>query len=391
MSTVLKIHDEQSVIRLVDTLLADAISSRASDIHLEPMKDELRVRFRIDGVLVDKKSFAKQFNASIIARLKVLAHLNIAERRVPQDGKFSVHHTHPIDIRISTFPSLYGEKMVIRILDRHLNTIDLEHLGFKETMLKSFKRLLHRQNGLFLVTGPTGFGKTTTLYAALSYLNNPEKNIVTLEDPVEYSLDGITQAQINPSAGFTFDKGIRALVRQDPDIIMVGEIRDKETARTAIEAALTGHLVLSTLHTTNAPGAIMRLMDMGIEPFLINAALSGVLAQRLARKICASCKEQVVAKEHEKTVLIPPAFEQELVFRGKGCTACEHLGYKGRTGVFELLELSPQLRALIVKHPQFDQIYQQVLADGMTTLAQDGAEKVKEGIISLEEFTRILL
>jgi type II secretory ATPase GspE/PulE/Tfp pilus assembly ATPase PilB-like protein len=386
------ILDDQSVIHRVESLLNEAIEHRASDIHLEPTRDDLRVRFRIDGLLVDQKPFSHQLSASIVARLKILAHMNSAERRLPQDGKFYLMHDgNQVDIRVSTFPSLYGEKMVVRILDRLLQTISLESLGFEPEMLSVFKRLMQRQSGFFLVTGPTGSGKTTTLYAALSFLNNPEKNIITLEDPVEYSLDGITQAQINAATGFNFEQGIRSLVRQDPDIIMIGEIRDKMSARIAIEAALTGHLVLSTLHTTNAPSAIMRLMDMGIEPFLINAALSGILAQRLVRKLCIECREQRPATQEEEHLLQSLGIPSKTVYQAKGCLSCDHLGYKTRIGMFELLEISPELRSLIIKQPQFDQIYKQALKDGMKTLIQDGAQKVKDGIISLEEFVRVIL
>jgi|SRR4030095_11278908 len=384
--------DDQSVVSRVETLLSDAITFCASDIHLEPMRDELRVRFRIDGVLVDQKPFSLVLSASIVARLKILATMDIAERRVPQDGKFHVMHAgNEIDVRISTFPCLYGEKMVIRILDRMIQTINLDNLGFEPSLLSLFKRLMQRHSGFFLVTGPTGSGKTTTLYAALSFLNSPEKNITTLEDPVEYSLDGINQAQINVAAGFTFEKGIRSLVRQDPDIIMVGEIRDKITARIAIEAALTGHLVLSTLHTTDAPSAIMRLMDMGIEPFLINAALSGVLAQRLVRKLCVDCRKKREATAQELSVLRSLGIDHDMVYESSGCASCDNLGYKGRVGIFELLEISPSFRSLIITCPQFDEIYNQALADGMKTLASDGAQKVKEGVISLADYARVIV
>lgn len=385
--------DEQSIVSRVDALLEDAIAHRASDIHLEPNRDELRVRFRIDGVLIDQKPFSAELSASIIARLKILGNMNSAERRLPQDGKFHVMHKgNEVDIRVSTFPCLCGEKMVVRILDRTLQTINLDNLGFESTMLDTFKRLMQRQSGFFLVTGPTGSGKTTTLYAALSFLHSAEKNIVTLEDPVEYSLHGITQAQINLPVGFTFDKGMRSLVRQDPDIIMVGEIRDKITARIAIEAALTGHLVLSTLHTTDAPSALMRLMDMGIEPFLLNAALSGVLAQRLVRKLCVDCRHARKSTVQEQQLLQSYGMDDiNMVYEAHGCNSCDHLGYKGRVGIFELLEISPTLRSLIINNPQFDEIYNQAISDGMKTLVTDGAHKVKEGIISLDEYARILL
>jgi type II secretory ATPase GspE/PulE/Tfp pilus assembly ATPase PilB-like protein len=387
------ILDDQSVVQRVNALLIDAIEKCASDIHLEQTQDHLRVRFRIDGILIDQKPFSAHLISSIIARLKILAHLNIAERRIPQDGKFQINHNkNCIDIRISTFPALHGEKMVVRILDRLLQNITVESLGFTPEMLVTFKHLMQRQNGFFLVTGPTGSGKTTTLYAALAFLNNPEKNIVTLEDPVEYSLDGITQAHVQQAVGFTFEKGVRALVRQDPDIIMIGEIRDRISARIAIEAALTGHLVLSTLHTASAPGALMRLMDMAVEPFLINAALSGILAQRLVRKLCVKCRKQKNVTEVEQELLRSFGVHSiDVIYHAKGCDACDNLGYKGRVGIFELLEISPELRSLIIKNPQFDVLCKQAVQDGMKALSYDGALKVKEGIISLEELMRVVL
>lgn len=387
MSNLHNIAPDQSVVHLVDLLLHDAIAKNSSDIHLEPMRDRLRVRYRIDGVLIDQNPIVKSLMAQVISRIKVQAHMNIAEKRVPQDGKFRIG-TQGIDLRVSTFPSLYGEKMVVRILDRAAHTMQLDNLGFDPDILATFKRLMRRQNGFFLVTGPTGSGKTTTLYAALSLLNSPEKNIVTLEDPVEYSLDGITQAQINPAAGFTFEQGIRSVLRQDPDIIMVGEIRDKQTARIAIEAALTGHLVLSTLHTNDAPSAIMRLMDMGIEPFLINASLSGVLAQRLVRMVCKNCSQGINPSEEELVTCDKLGINVNSLLQGAGCSQCNQLGYKGRTGIFELLEVSPALHSLIVKQPIFDTIYLQAQHDGMRILLDDGKQKVQEGIISLNELIR---
>jgi type II secretory ATPase GspE/PulE/Tfp pilus assembly ATPase PilB-like protein len=269
--------------------------------------------------------------------------------------------------------------------------ITLQKLGFSPKMLAKFSDLMHRSNGFFLVTGPTGSGKTTTLYAALASLNAPEKNIVTLEDPVEYNLTGITQGHINPDAGFTFEKGIRAVLRQDPDVLMVGEVRDKQTARIAIEAALTGHVVLSTLHTNDAPSAVMRLMDMQIEPFLINASLTGVLAQRLARKICTSCRQEVEPTEHERVLLGELGLDWDVVYKGIGCSACGNLGYKGRIAIFELLTVTSPLRALIVQQPIFEDIYAQALEDGMYTLLDDGLEKVRIGVITLEELMRVVI
>ena len=382
-----------SVIRQVDSLIHAALNHHASDIHLEPTAQHLRVRFRIDGVLYDQTPVDKSIMLQVISRIKVLAQMNIAEKRLPLDGKFSMTiESAPVDFRASTFPSLFGEKMVVRILDRTAHAMSLDQLGFMQSMLNVIKELIRKQNGFFLVTGPTGSGKTTTLYGILSTLHAPDKNIVTLEDPVEYNLDGITQGHINTDAGFTFEKGIRALLRQDPDILMVGEIRDKQTARVAIEAALTGHLVLSTLHTNDAPSAVMRLMDMGIEPFLLNASLSGVLAQRLVRKLCMYCKEPVVKDPSYNHLCSRLGISQKFpLFHARGCTNCDGLGYRGRTGIFELLVVSPTLRAKIVSHPVFDEIYAQALEDGMTTLLQDGIAKVKEGIISLEELARVVI
>ena len=297
-------NTENSIVEIVNSLISDAIEHQASDIHLESQQNALRVRWRIDGVLYDKEPIESFFMAQVLSRIKVLAHIDITEKRIPHDGKFKVlFNGQEIDLRISSFPSIHGEKIVIRILDRAHHMIALDKLGFSDAMLDTFKTLLSRSSGFFLVSGPTGSGKTTTLYAALSALNSPEKNIITLEDPVEYSLEGITQSQIHPEAGFTFEKGIRSLLRQDPDVVMIGEIRDRQTAQVAIEASLTGHVVLSTIHTNDAPTVIMRLIDMGIEPFLVNAAVSGVLAQRLARTICPACKTQIEPTDGECAML----------------------------------------------------------------------------------------
>lgn len=384
---------EQPVVNLVDDLLQEAIARSASDIHLEPMADKLRVRIRLDGVLHDVEPIALDIMPQVLSRIKVLAHINIAEKRMPQDGKFSVVDGKgtTIDLRVATFPCVFGEKMVVRILDRTTHMIALDQLGFAPEMLALFNSLIAKPYGLILVTGPTGSGKTTTLYAVLSALNDAAKNIVTLEDPVEYSLTGITQGQINTDAGFTFDKGIRSVLRQDPDILMVGEIRDRETARVAIEAALTGHLVLSTLHTNDAPGTFMRLIDMGIEPFLINASLIGVLAQRLVRTICTACRQPVsddTAVSSAKKTL--SGFEIAQHFIGKGCAACDNIGYKGRTGIFELLHVSPTLHDLVLMRPMHDVIRAHAIANGMQTLGIDGARKVANGVIAMEELARVI-
>lgn len=391
MDAGLHAHDDTSVVHLVDAIIRKAIVHAASDIHFQSTDNQLRIRYRIDGLLYDQRSVEYNRSHQLLSRLKVLAHLDVTERRVPQDGKFrTVVDNQPIELRVSTFPSVYGEKIVVRILDRMQTNIDLDHLGLQSPMLKSFKHLLNRASGFFLVTGPTGSGKTTTLYAGLTMLNSPEKNIITLEDPVEYNVSGITQGQIHPEAGFTFEKGIRAILRQDPDIVMVGEIRDRQTAQIAIEAALTGHVVVSTLHTNDAPSVIMRLMDMGIEPFLLNAALSGVLAQRLARRICVHCRVSVEPDAQESLLLQRFKLESSTVFKGAGCDACLQLGYKGRVGIFELLEPSILLRALMMKQPAWDMIYTQACNDGMITLAQDGADKVLQGLITITELARVL-
>ena len=385
------IQTDIPVVQQVDALITHAIRQAASDIHGESTLQGLRIRYRIDGILYDQGIVPFASMSHVIARIKVLAHINIADRRVPHDGKLSVTiRGKIIDLRVSTFPSLYGEKFVIRILDRSKNSFDLPALGFDEIMLEQFKTLLKKASGFFLVTGPTGSGKTTTLYGALAWLNSPEKNIITLEDPIEYTVDGITQGQIHPEAGFTFEKGIRAVLRQDPDIAMVGEIRDRQTAQIAIEAALTGHVVLSTLHTNDAASVIMRLMDMGIEPFLINAAVSGVLAQRLARKICQGCRVEKVPDEYESALLKKMSASLELLYRGAGCLECNGLGFKGRVGIFELLVMNNKLRALIGKQPSHDALHEQALSDGMKTLTTDGLEKVRAGIITLGELMRVV-
>ncbi len=387
-----ELEHELSVIELVDTIIAKAITCNASDIHLEPTPYELRLRYRIDGVLYEQKPIIVALLPQVISRIKIIAQCDIAEKRVPQDGKLVVTMgSKNIDLRVSTFPTIYGQKIVIRILDRSHTMMSLDHLGLSATLYNTCKQLLRKQQGFFLVTGPTGSGKTTTLYAALCLINTPEKNIITLEDPVEYNVTGITQGQIHADAGFTFARGVRAMLRQDPDVIMIGEIRDKETAGIAIESALTGHLVLSTLHTNNAPGAIMRLMDMGIEPFLLNAAITGVIAQRLVRKICQHCRIEDLPTALEQEFLEQIDLPLARIIRNKGCEHCFNLGYKGRIGIFELIVMSSELRALIVQQPIFDDIYAQALDDGMHTLLDDAKEKVISGIISLEELMRVLV
>lgn len=381
---------DASVIKLVDDILASAIACNASDIHLELTGSILRVRYRIDGLLCDQASISLPMALNVVSRIKVLAHLDITQGRIPQDGKFRVtYNGAEIDVRVSSFPAIHGEKLVLRILDQSASMITLEHLGMQEEMLQQFKDILGKAHGFLLVAGPTGSGKTTTLYAALSLLNKPEFNIVTLEDPVEYNISGITQGQIHPQAGFTFAKGIRAMLRQDPDIVMIGEIRDRETARIAIEAALTGHLVLSTVHTNCASSVIMRLMDMGIEPFLLNASLSGVLAQRLARMLCVHCTYERAPTPQEEHIVRALELGTATVRDSKGCQECFQLGYKGRIGIFEWLPMSEALRSLIVQHPSFEAIEQQVNKQGTCLLRDDARKKVLDGLISLQEYCRL--
>ncbi len=385
------INDSYAV-NVVGEILLEAIKLGASDIHCEPEEAGLRIRFRMDGVLYDKMVIESDYGLQVISRIKVMANVNVAEKRLPQDGKLSLQiNSNLVDLRVSTFPTLLGEKVVIRILDREKNAITLESLGFESDMLEKFNRLTQTSNGFFLVTGPTGSGKTTSLYSVLSVLNSPEKNIITLEDPIEYKISGITQGQINTDIGFTFERGIRALLRQDPDIIMVGEIRDRETAEVAIQASLTGHLVLSTLHTNDAVSAVMRLIDMGIESFLVKAALTGVLAQRLARKLCQDCKYETKLEEYEFSLLKKFNIILDSAYKSKGCTNCNGLGYKGRAGIFSLLEFTEKFRSLINQNPQFEDLYQQALQDGCKPLVYDAALKVSKGLISVSELIRTVL
>ncbi len=381
----------EPIIGLVDDLLFRAISVGASDIHLEPNQNGMRVRYRIDSVLFDQDSIDFEKQLLVLSRLKVLSGMDIAQKRIPQDGKLRVKvspKNNLIDMRISTFPSIYGEKMVVRILDRESNCISLNSLGCGLNVLEQLNALIARPYGFFLVTGPTGSGKTTTLYAILSALNNAKRNIVTMEDPVEYNLDGITQSQVNPKAGFDFENGLRSILRQDPDVVMVGEIRDKQTAQIAIEAALTGHLVLSTLHTNDSVGAVTRLLDMGIEPFLINASLSGVLAQRLVRKLCEMCKEKTVLNANEHDILNNKKLKK--IFKSKGCSCCFDLGYKGRTGIFELLMVNDNIRDLIMQKASAQVIREQAIKDGLVPLKLDGICKVEDGVVSMEELLRVV-
>ena len=386
---------EDPIVTFVDALVHKAIFYGASDIHIQPEEHLARVRYRIDGILYDQESLSCEQYTPIVSRLKVLAALDIAQARLPQDGKIRIGIIDKkietlIDLRISTFPSMYGEKMVIRVLDRSQGVRTLPELGFSADLLKKTIELINKPHGFFLLTGPTGSGKSTTLYGLLAHLNTAERNIVTMEDPVEYNIPGIMQSQVNVQSGFTFDAGLRCLLRQDPDVMMIGEIRDKPTVQIAIESALTGHLVFSTLHTNDAAGAITRLLDMAVEPFLINATVTGVLAQRLVRMLCEHCK--IESSPHDRAKEIAQHYQNSLerVFTPKGCAHCRQTGYKGRMGLFELLVFDEHIRDLVIKKSSCEKIQQQAIVGGMKTLAQDGIAKVNAGLLSFEDFLCIV-
>jgi len=381
------IAEEAPVIKLVNFLLTQAQHNRASDIHIEPDENIMRVRNRIDGVLYDVASLPKYLQAAVISRCKIMSDMNIAVKRAPQDGRFKIDiEGNPLDVRVSTFPTLYGENVVMRLLDARSVMIGLEELGFAPKDLERFTQLLANPFGIILVTGPTGSGKTTTLYSALNLLNSPKKNILTVEDPVEYRIFGVRQSQVNPKAGMTFATGLRSILRQDPDIIMVGEIRDLETVEIAIHAALTGHLVLSTIHTNDAPSTLTRMIDMGVKPFMIASSTIGILAQRLVRVICPECKEPFRPSEQMLAGLGMPLPKKDVTFYiGKGCKACKEIGYRGRTGIYELLAMSDQIRELLSTKASLDVIRKAAREEGMRTMRENGLEKVLQGITSLEE------
>ncbi|MBN2144991.1 MAG: type II secretion system ATPase GspE, partial [Candidatus Aureabacteria bacterium] len=386
--------DEAPVIKIVNIVLKEAIDSKASDIHIEPMEKTLSIRYRIDGVLHQKVSPPKALQNAIISRLKIMAKLDIAERRLPQDGRFRIKiKGKNIDFRFSTLPTVYGEKVVMRILDKSALNLDMTKLGFTPNALKTFKEALTRPYGIILVTGPTGSGKTTSLYSALSILNTTEKNLVTVEDPVEYQLAGINQVQCNADIGLTFASALRSILRQDPNIVMIGEIRDFETADIAIKASLTGHLVLSTLHTNDAPSAIARLDDMGVEPFLISSSLICVQAQRLGRKICEKCKEPLpLDKEILKQAQIPSKYYEDpnfITYQGKGCRSCSNTGNSGRSSIVEVFAVNDEIRKLVVQRKSSEIIKKIAVEQGMLTLRMAALRKVIEGSMSLKEALRV--
>ena len=385
---------EAPIIRLVNRLILNAVEVRASDIHFEPFENEFKVRYRIDGILHNVESPPSRLQDAIISRVKIMAKMDIAERRLPRDGRIKLKVSDKeIDFRVSTLPTIHGESLVMRILDRDALILDLEKLGLPEDLLPQYVELITKPYGMILVTGPTGSGKTTTLYTTLAKINSPETKIITLEEPVEYQLRGVNQIQVNTKIGMTFANGLRSIVRQDPDIILVGEIRDKETAETAIQSALTGHLLFSTLHTNDAAGAITRLLDIGVENFLLSSTLLGILAQRLVRVICPHCKKRV---EPEEKLLKAMNFSPDKIsriefFAGEGCEECNHTGFRGRIGIFEYLPVDDDVRREITARSSTERIKEVALQKGIVTLRQDGWNKVARGITTISEVLRVTL
>jgi type IV pilus assembly protein PilB len=381
-------EEDGPIIRFVNTVVQQAVRDGASDVHIEPEESSFRIRFRVDGVLREVSLQSKALYASIVSRVKVIAALDISERRLPQDGRARINVLgRDLDLRVSTFPTIHGENLVLRLLDRSAAVIGMAELGLRPEPLALLSRLIERPSGIVLVTGPTGSGKTTTLYACVHKINTVERNIVTLEDPVEYHLAAIRQTQVDPDVGLTFARGLRALLRQDPDVIMVGEIRDADTAEISVRSALTGHLVLSTLHTNDASGAIPRLLDMKIEPFLLSSAMAGVVAQRLVRRVCERCREAVEAPAELARSL--QAGARARYARGKGCRACAGTGYRGRVGIYEVFEVTEAIRGLIAERAPAEELNRAARREGMRSLREDALEKAAEGLTTLEEALRV--
>ncbi len=383
---------EALVIRLVNTVIRQAVTDKASDIHVEPFENEIKLRYRIDGVLNDQPSPAQRLLPAIVSRIKILSNLNIAEHRLPQDGRIALMVTgREVDIRVSIIPTLYGEAVVLRLLDQSQLAFELDELGMQNEQLEQYVNVIQKHHGVVLATGPTGCGKTTTLYAALRRIYSPRKKIITIEDPVEYRLEGVNQIHVNNKIGLSFASGLRSIVRHDPDIVMVGEIRDKDTANIAINAALTGHLVFSTLHTNDAPGAITRMQDMGVEPYLIASSLEGVLAQRLVRTICHECREEYepsaewLATIHRELEIDPPG----TLVRGTGCASCRYTGYQGRTAIYEVLPLNEHIRSMIIRRASAGEIKREAVIHGMAPMRQDGWLKVLAGDTTIEEILAV--
>jgi general secretion pathway protein E len=388
MEDLMDVNHEAPIIRLVNVILTQALRRKASDIHIEPYLKEVKVRFRLDGILYEIFSLPKRFHQHIVSRVKVMANLDIAEKRVPQDGRMKIKVANkPVDIRVSIIPMAFGERIVLRLLDKTVSLLGLGEMGMNEEKLSVFEKQINKSSGIMLVTGPTGSGKSTTLYAALNQINSAEKNIITIEDPIEYELKGVGQIQVNPKTNLSFARGLRSVLRHDPDIIMVGEIRDLETVEIAIQASLTGHMVFSTLHTNDAAASLTRLVEMGVEPFLIASSLLGVVAQRLVRTICPHCKSPF---EPDKATLSELGLPDDQVFyRGKGCQKCIDSGYSGRTGIFELLIMDNEIRKLLTSGADSVTIKQEAVRKGMSTLFEDGLKKVLAGVTTLSEVMRV--
>lgn len=384
-------EEGSSIVKVVNLILTQAIRDGGSDIHIEPDEKIMRIRYRIDGILHEAFTLPLKFHSMVVSRIKIMSNLDVSEKRIPQDGRFQYKAGQKIvDLRVSILPTVKGEKVVMRILDKAGFILDLSRMGFSQEVAKKWDYLIHRPQGLILITGPTGSGKTSTLYASLNEINTPDKNIITVENPVEYNFPLINQVQVNPKAGLTFAAGLRSILRQDPDVIMIGEIRDPESAEIALRAALTGHLVLSTLHTNDAPSAVTRLVDMGLEPFLVASSLLGVLAQRLARRLCNACKSEVrVSPEKIRSLGLGEDYLKKKFFKSVGCRECHRTGYKGRVGIHELLLLDDELQRLILKNGTDSQIREIAIKNGMRSLRMDGLRKAGQGLTSIEEVLRV--
>ncbi|WP_335869180.1 GspE/PulE family protein [Bacillus sp. 2205SS5-2] len=384
------VNQDSPIVRLVNQLLSNAVTQKASDIHLDPQETKVAIRYRVDGVLRTERTLPKHMQSMLTARIKIMANLDITEYRVPQDGRIKANlDFHAVDLRVSTLPTVYGEKIVMRILDLSSALNDLTHLGFNKVNLKRFLHMIDQPTGIVLITGPTGSGKSSTLYAALNKLNSEEVNIITVEDPVEYQLEGINQIQVNPNVGLTFAKGLRAILRQDPNIVMVGEIRDRETVEVAIRASLTGHLVLSTIHTNDSIGTVTRLLDMGVEPFLVASALSGVIAQRLIRRNCRDCSQEQPATKREVEIFAKRGMKIEKIVRGQGCSSCNMTGYKGRMAIHEVLVMNDEMKRIILNGDSFTQLRDVAILNKTIFLIDDGLLKVKQGYTTTEEILRV--
>ncbi|OQP01378.1 type II secretion system protein GspE [Geobacillus sp. 44C] len=385
-------EDDSPIVRLVNQILQLAVEQRASDIHIDPQETKVLVRYRIDGILRTDRALPKHMQSMLTARIKILANMDITEHRIPQDGRIKMNiDFHPVDLRVSTLPTVYGEKIVMRVLDLGAALNDIHKLGFNQLNLQRFIELIERPTGIVLITGPTGAGKSSTLYAALNHLNSEEVNIITIEDPVEYEIEGVNQIQVNPNVGLTFAQGLRSILRQDPNIIMVGEIRDRETAEVAIRASLTGHLVLSTLHTNDALSTITRLIDMGIEPFLVAASLAGVVSQRLVRRVCRDCQEEQEPTKREIEIFASRGMKIDKLVRGRGCPTCNMTGYKGRIAIHELLVMTDEMRRVILNKEPFSKLRELAIKNRMIFLIDDGLLKVKQGLTTLEEVLKVAI